>query len=131
MLTFDPRHGSTCHPDHRAAAAYVLEAANQSSKPPIIYLLETFVTGTSSPLTIQFSPGAAFSAGAFGFDANGTLKSRRSTAWQFTVWTAQTHGSQFEPAAVRGLSKFPSRQRVVYLAPAIIALASEPLITCR
>ena len=43
VLTFDPRHGTTCHPDHRAVGALVLEAVGLLETPPAVYLLETRV----------------------------------------------------------------------------------------
>jgi LmbE family N-acetylglucosaminyl deacetylase len=130
VLTFDPRHGSTCHPDHRAAADIALEAVQQLSRQPTVYLLETVVTGSTSPFSISFSPGAPASAGAMGFDANQALKVHPATAWQFTVWAAQAHASQFDAAAVRGLAKLPSNQRVVFVAPAALALTSDSVFSC-
>jgi LmbE family N-acetylglucosaminyl deacetylase len=130
VLTFDPRHGSTCHPDHGAAGDVVLESVHRLSRQPTVYLLETVVTGSTSPFSISFSPGAPASAGAIGFDANQALRARPTTAWQFTVWVAQTHASQFDAAAVRGLAKLPSKQRVVFVAPAALALTSDSVFSC-
>lgn len=130
VLTFDPRHGSTCHPDHRAASDIVLEAVQRLFRQPTVYLLETLVTGSTSPFSISYAPGALISAGAIGFDANQALRARPVTAWQFTVWAAQAHASQFDAAAVRGLSKLPSNQRVVFVAPAALALTSDSVSRC-
>lgn len=130
VLTFDPRHGSTCHPDHRAAADLVLEAIRQLPRRPTVYLLETVVAGSTSPFSITYSAGATVSEGTFGFDGNGIVRAVRSPAWQFTVWAAQAHPSQFTPIAVRGLAKLPSDQRVVYTAPAAVALGSDAPFSC-
>ena len=130
VLTFDPRHGSTCHPDHRGAADLVLQAVRQLPRRPTVYLLETIVTGSTVPFTISFAAAATPAQGAFGFDANQTLPSLRQTAWQLTVLAAQAHASQFVPSAVRGLSKFPPQRRVVLTAPAALALGTPSPVTC-
>ena len=43
VLTFDPRHGSTCHPGHRAAATLVIEAVERlpARQRPAIWLEQT------------------------------------------------------------------------------------------
>lgn len=130
VLTFDPRHGSTCHPDHRAAGDLVLQAVTQLPRRPTVYLLETVVSGSTVPFTISLAPGATLVQGAFGFDANQTLPSVRQTAWQFTTLAAQAHPSQFVPSAVRGLSRLPARQRVVFAAPAALALTAPSALSC-
>ena len=53
VLTFDPRHGSTCHTDHMALGSLVLEAVAQLPNPPATYLLETRVTFTATPFAMQ------------------------------------------------------------------------------
>jgi LmbE family N-acetylglucosaminyl deacetylase len=130
VLTFDPRHGSTCHPDHRAVAALVLAAQQQAASHPPVFLLETVVSGVTQPFTTALAPGAPFSAGTTGFDATVTLRTQPVTAWQYLVWTAQAHPSQFVPSAVRGLARLPVSQRAVYIAPAALALASAGVATC-
>lgn len=130
ILTFDPRHGSTCHPDHRAAGDLVLQAVTRVPRPPTVYLLETVVTGSTTPFTISYAPGATPARGTIGFDANQSLPSIRQTAWQFTVLASQAHPSQFVPSAVRGLSRFSPKQRVVFAAPAALALTAASPRSC-
>jgi LmbE family N-acetylglucosaminyl deacetylase len=130
VLTFDPRHGSTCHSDHRAAAEIVLEALEQVSRAPIVYLLETRVAGTTSPFSVGFSSAAPAAAATIGFDANQRLDSPRVPAWQFLLQVAQSHPSQFDQPALRGLRKVSARQRVVFFAPATMALASDAVWAC-
>lgn len=130
VLTFDPRHGSTCHPDHRGAGDLVLQAVSQVLRRPTVYLLETVVTGNTVPFTISYAAGATPAQGAFGFDANQNLPFLRQSAWRFTVLAAQSHPSQFVPGAVRGLSKFPPQKRVVFTAPAALALGAPSPVSC-
>jgi LmbE family N-acetylglucosaminyl deacetylase len=130
VLTFDPRHGSTCHPDHRAAADLVVQAVSRGPRRPTVYLLETVVTGSTLPFNISYAAGTGPVHGTLGFDANQSLPSVGQAAWQFTVFAAQAHPSQFVPSAVRGLSRFSTRQRVVYTAPAALALGTPPALGC-
>lgn len=130
VLTFDPRHGSTCHPDHQAAGELVLEAVGHLSRPPTVYLLETVVSGSTVPFSISYTSGGSTAQGTIGFDANQSLPALRSSAWQFTLLAAQAHPSQFVPSAIRGLARLPSSQRVVFIAPSTQALLEDPAFTC-
>ena len=42
----------------------------------------------------------------------------------------RAHASQFDAAAVRGLARLPSSQRVVFVAPAALALSSDSVFSC-
>jgi LmbE family N-acetylglucosaminyl deacetylase len=83
IYTFDPAHGSTGHPAHRAVGQLVLDAAGAAR----VRLLETLVDG--------FTFRAA-RADAVEVDAAGD--------WYFVVEDAQIHASQFTPADVEALA---------------------------
>ena len=92
IYTFDPHHGSTCHPAHRALGALVLEAA-----PPNIpiYLVETtdqFRSAVAEPIVV---------------DATST--------WFYFVRDAQIHASQFPPEQVDMFASLAAEQRRVWL----------------
>jgi LmbE family N-acetylglucosaminyl deacetylase len=55
ILTFDPRHGTTCHPDHREIGRIVVEAVRRLPFAVRLWLLETRVNITSDPLAIAFT----------------------------------------------------------------------------
>jgi LmbE family N-acetylglucosaminyl deacetylase len=131
LLTFDPRHGSTCHPDHRAAADLALQAAQRAVRPPSPNLVETVVTGFADPSTITLRAGGSFVHGTLGFDANQQSRGAGSPYWQTVLLVANTHRSQFDPAALRRLRDLPARQRAVFLAPAALALSSESPLGCQ
>ena len=130
VLTLDPRHGSTCHPDHRAAGAAVVEAARRLADPPVVYLLEIALAARQPTSAYRFAPGADARAGTVGFDADQTLASSGGPAWGSLLAVAQIHASQFDAAALRRLERVPRRQRAVYVAPAALALAVDPLLDC-
>lgn len=124
VLTFDPRHGTTCHPDHRETGRLVLEAVEKLASPPAVYLLETHVTfapGTGLPQFASALPDA------LRFDARALLQSGHE-AWAAIAWDMERHPSQFTPEfveAVRNLS-----ERAVFIAPAENALQTSPGVTC-
>ena len=123
VLTFDPRHGSTCHPDHRAVGGLVREAISTMRKPPgATYLLETRLVAGESPVTIDFLPAASARAGVFAFDGNGDWKTMNADI--------QIHASQFDASLRRAVSRMPAAERAVFLGPAGLLLASDGVWDC-
>ena len=126
VLTFDPRHGTTCHPDHRAVAAVVLDAVKLLSDPPAVYLLETRLEVDSQPLVLRFRSAAS---GAIRFDANEPLAVTGGPAWNAVAADMERHPSQFDAAWIAAVSSTPAADRAVYLAPASTILR-QPASTC-
>jgi len=123
VLTFDPRHGSTCHPDHRAVGILVREAIAAMQKPPAVYLLETRLVEQGSPVTIHFLPAALAAAGVFAFDGN--------PGWKMTEADVRAHASQFDAPLRRAVSRVPAAERAVFLGPADLLLAAGDVWDCR
>lgn len=130
VLTFDPRHGSTCHPDHRAAAEIALEAMAGLSRAPAVFLLETRVQISTDPLRYRLYPAAGAAAGVVGWDAGQRLVSPEVPGWRYLLETAEIHASQFAPAAIRALRRVPRKQRTVFFAPATSVLAADSVPGC-
>jgi LmbE family N-acetylglucosaminyl deacetylase len=120
VLTFDSRHGSTCHADHRATGGLVVESLAQVQRSPALYFLETRVDVNASPFSIRFSPAAPAAAGVFAFDATAT--------WQTVSQDAQAHPSQFDATWLRAIKSTASQQRAVFLGHAALLLASPELV---
>jgi LmbE family N-acetylglucosaminyl deacetylase len=114
ILTFDPRHGSTCHPDHRETGSLVLEAVRRPAYSPALYLLETRVTFSADPFRIRFTP--AFSEAAR-YDATGT--------WDAIIEDMRRHPSQFDEAAITAIRQMPLEERAVYIISAADVLDEE------
>ena len=114
ILTFDPRHGATCHPDHRAVADGVLGAVSHLASPPAVYFLETRVAIASDPFAIHFTP--AMSA-ALRFDA--------TSSWSAVTDDMQRHASQFDLRWIAAVETVPEADRAVSIAPAAIALGQN------
>jgi LmbE family N-acetylglucosaminyl deacetylase len=126
VLTFDPRHGTTCHPDHRAVAAVVLEAVKLLSDQPAVYLLETRLEVDAQPLALRFRSAAA---GAIRFDANELLVATGGPAWNAVAADMERHPSQFDSAWLGAVRSVPAADRAVYLAPASTIL-KQAASTC-
>ena len=104
IYTFDPNHGSTCHPAHRALGALVIEAIDRlRSAPPRVQFVETIVEFLPGDFLFQSAiPDAMI------IDANAT--------WRFLVEDAALHVSQFTAEQVEALRNIPAGERRVYLA---------------
>lgn len=126
VLTFDPRHGTTCHPDHRAIAAVVLEAVKLLSEPPPVYLLETRLEVDAQPFALRFRSAAP---AAIRFDANEPLAATGGPAWNAIAADMARHPSQFDAAWLAAASNVPAPDRAVYVAPALTIL-KQPTSTC-
>jgi LmbE family N-acetylglucosaminyl deacetylase len=101
ILTFDPAHGSTGHPAHRAIGALVLETGARN-----VYLLETAARFIGS----SFDLSNAAPDKAWVIFAN--------EDWEYVVRDAETHASQFTPEQVESLRTLPLDERRVWLLPA-------------
>jgi LmbE family N-acetylglucosaminyl deacetylase len=131
VLTFDPRHGSTCHTDHTALGSLVLEAVARLPNPPATYLLETRVTFTATPFAMHFASAAPFSAGAFAFDANQLLQvPGRPAAWESVRDVMRLHPSQFSEQELQAIRAVPTRERAVYLGPASLLMSAPNVAAC-
>jgi LmbE family N-acetylglucosaminyl deacetylase len=101
IYTFDPNHGSSCHPAHREVGALVIQAAAGRRvmfvETTITYLSEGFAFGSATP-------------DAIAIDARVT--------WHFLVDDIAIHASQFTSAQVDALRNIPDSERSVFLATA-------------
>ena len=111
ILTFDPRHGTTCHPEHRQTGGIVLEAAARLARRPRIDLLETRVEFAET--TIVFSPASPV---AERFDA--------TASWEWVVRDMERHPSQFSQEWLDAVRAVPAADRAVFFAEAEVALAA-------
>lgn len=114
VISFDPRHGSTCHGDHRAAGELVLEAA--ARHPDVsLQLIETRVdVSPGPPLSIVFRPAAAAVA-ARRYDTGND--------WNATVTVMQIHRSQFPASWVSAVASVPAAGRAIYFGSAAEVMA--------
>jgi LmbE family N-acetylglucosaminyl deacetylase len=118
VLTFDPRHGSTCHPAHRALGRLVLEAVARLPVPPPVYLLEDRVRIAPGGTAIRFSAALRGDPALLAWDGNAVRADGRETLWSFVLTDASLQPSQFDATFLAALRAVPPRSRRVFLLPA-------------
>lgn len=116
VYTFDPRHGSTCHPAHRALGELVIEALARTAPPPL-FLVETAVGFEGSGFTFRSAVAQPIVIDA-------------SAQWSYLVRDAELHASQFSAAQIESLKNIPAEQRHVYLIDAKDAARALYSFTC-
>ena len=121
VLTFDPRHGTTCHPDHRAIGALALEAVGLLDAPPAVYLLESRVTIDPDAVAFRFASAAP---GLIRFDATEPLAATGLPAWSAIGADMERYPSQFDAAWRNAVGRVPEGDRNVFLAPASTILGA-------
>jgi LmbE family N-acetylglucosaminyl deacetylase len=100
IYTFDPNHGSSCHPAHRAVGELVIAAVGKLKPAPRLVFVETII-----------QPGYVF--------ASATPDARwLSGDWSYLIRDVQIHASQFKPEEVETLRRTPPEQRRVWLSTA-------------
>lgn len=115
VLGFDPRHGTTCHPGHRAIVLLMLEARDTlpALERPQVWLESDFAVPTTTPpalLPIIESFGIARWPGdkapATWVDGNFALPDGR-TGWDFIVEALRLNATQFPEVATGKLTPSP------------------------
>jgi len=110
VYTFDPRHGSTCHPAHRAIGALVVEAMARRGIAAPLYFVETtssFASAVADPIVIDAAP-----------------------FWSYLVRDAQIHASQFPASQIETFATLPVEQRKVWLLDARSAPRAMYSVAC-
>jgi LmbE family N-acetylglucosaminyl deacetylase len=108
VLTFDPQHGTTCHPAHRAVASLVRDTGAQK-----LYFLETTARFVENGFVLANGGGAIASVFFAGDD------------WQYAIRDAEIHATQFNAAQVESLRTLPEEQRRVWFQPASFPSATR------
>jgi LmbE family N-acetylglucosaminyl deacetylase len=126
IITFDPRHGTTCHNAHRALGRLVLRALPRLSIPqPAVFLLESRVRIAPGGASIVFSSAAPGDPELLRFDANAPRPPLPGTAWNYLLADARRQPSQFDFTFLSSLAAVPPRRRSVFLLAAA-ALGTDP-----
>lgn len=115
LLGFDPRHGTSCHPGHRAAMLLTLEAVNNlpAELRPQVWLESDFAVPTMAP------PDLAPILDGYGvvrwpgddtpttwYDANFPLPNGR-TGWDYLVDSFRLNSTQFPEVATGKITPTP------------------------
>lgn len=105
VFTLDPRHGSTCHPGHRAAATLLLEAVERLpvDARPQVWLEQTDNIDSRSPAVEAANKEVGYVAWpdagrVHWFDADRKLKNGLTT-YDYALAVRRTHATQFPDEA--------------------------------
>jgi LmbE family N-acetylglucosaminyl deacetylase len=112
IITFDPRHGTTCHPAHRHLGSLVHAAAGDER----LFFVET----AAAPDGEGYRFSDALLDRSWSFDV--------VRSWSYLIADAIAHASQFSATDVAALAATPDEQRVVWLAPAAAAERASPSV---
>lgn len=107
VLTLDPRHGSTCHPDHRAIGRAVIEACAERGIPAGVITTTAKIEGGWDAVMIDPHLARADILVDAGLDPE------HASRWDSLTVVARTHASQFSMRAVEALERVPAARRLV------------------
>ena len=120
IVTFDPAHGSTCHPEHRAVASLVLDATHGSDAK--LLLIETRIQFLEN----GFLFSSAVQRPSLRLDGARKLSPEGRLPWDYLLLDVQQHRSQFTPEQIQLLREVPREQRYVDFAEPSAAPTVSP-----
>ena len=129
VVTFDPRHGTTCHPAHRAVAELALTALQRiGAGAPPAWLGEVRIDIAANGSTIGYLPAVAGDPKLVTYDATRSSAGAKGQTWEYLLANLRVHASQFTPAQVTAFSAAaPVERRVFFLSYAEATAAKDPL----
>lgn len=115
VLAFDPRHGTTCHPNHRAVVALLLEAIEglPSDRKPQVWLGSDYAVPGAPPDIAAITDNFGIvrwpddPTPVHWYDATVTLRDGR-TAYDYLVDVLRLNGSQFPDVATGKVTPAPA-----------------------
>lgn len=96
----------------------MLESLQHVARRPSVYLIETRVALNEAPLRIAFLPAGDESGGVRRFDANVSVASLGTTAWEAMLSNMRIHQSQFDAQWLQAIQEVEQAQRAVFFAAA-------------
>ena len=118
IITFDPRHGTSCHPDHRAASAYAVSAVRKlGASAPTTWLAEVTFDIKPDESSIGYLQTVATDAKVIAYDATRVLQTTGKSAWDVLLANLRAHKSQFVDVRIAGFAAAPVIQRRVFVLP--------------
>jgi LmbE family N-acetylglucosaminyl deacetylase len=113
VITQDPRHGSTCHPEHRVAARLIRDALPASKVPAVLY--HTNSRSTTAGFTAYTSQPELIT-----YDATRLLPDGK-TAWDYFAAAGNVYESQYSAQERAGAYAVPlTGRRGFYLPSAAV-----------
>lgn len=119
IITFDPRHGSSCHAEHRVVSALAVSALRESGRTARVLFAEGYLP-----------PPRFEDEKLLVFDATMPSSSSGSDAWRFVTMNLTVHPSQITPADLAAYERTPAVLRRVYLLDSDDARADPRYAVC-
>lgn len=117
ILTFDPRHGTYCHPDHRAASLLAIVAATEAGfDPDRVLMLENTSPYVSAAGDLTMRAWVPADPGLLLYDAHA------AGTWSAIAGTLSLYPTQFRPDQVQLLSQLQVAARKTAFLPLSAAL---------
>jgi len=116
LLTFDPRHGTTFHPDHRAVGTLAIEALGLlGNEAPRAWLYAARLVGFPVGDYTGCAPMVEDEPGLVCYDATEYLPTVKRQAWDYASLVASAHPSQMGPKNLSAIRAAPAELRRIYL----------------
>lgn len=127
LVTFDPRHGTSCHPDHRAASALaVLASKKMGTAAPTVWLAEVTMDIAPGETSIGYVQSVPTDAKVQAYDATRFLPTFGDTAWAFLLSNLRAHKSQFVDSRIAGFAAAPAAEQKVFVLPLTDVVDPDP-----
>ncbi|HVT58994.1 MAG TPA: PIG-L family deacetylase [Thermoanaerobaculia bacterium] len=116
ILTFDPRHGTTCHDAHRAVGRLAVQVVRElGAAAPLLFLLESRVVIAPAGAAIDWSKAVADDPAVLRFSAERPLPGGPGTGWDFLLANARRHPSQLDATFLASLARVPAAARQTHV----------------
>lgn len=124
IVTFDPRHGTTCHPAHRAISALVFNVLDSVARRPTVLAIESTFAEDAVARRIGVVPVAPSDTRLMAFDGTSVVRAANKSAWAVMLDVLSAHESQFPPVKVSAFAAAPAAQQRVYWLPGALILTA-------
>jgi LmbE family N-acetylglucosaminyl deacetylase len=126
ILSFDPRHGTTCHSEHRALGHIVQRAvATLGATAPVLHLIAHVRAGEAGRYA-AYAPAVPSDALLQSYDATEYLENIDGEAWEYVSLDIDAHPSQQDATFSRSLAEAaPARLRQLYFVDSIDAITDS------
>jgi len=116
LVTFDPRHGTTFHPDHRALGTLVIKALELlGDDAPQAFLHTSRIEGFPTGDQTGFRPMVPDEPGLLCYDATEHLPNADHQAWDYAALVAAAHPSQMPRDRIAAVNAAPPELRRIYV----------------